>query len=586
MARHPRPFHLALAVAMASALMTASLVPATAEPNPAEPDPVELVRVSAAGEDRQALADLLSGTGYDLVGREGDDLIVLGDRTTVDELTAQGLSVVGREPAVSSAVPLAESATPLPARLAGQQYPTFYGGYRTVEGHYQFAEDLAEAYPELVRHLTYGESWERTRDAGAGYELPVLCVTADAGAGCVPEPDSEKPRFLLMAQIHAREVTTSEIAWRFVTSLVDGYGRDAEITSVLDSTEIWVVPNANPDGTALVERGIEDQGLGGTSPAWQRKNTNDSDSTVPCGTGGSWSNNHAGVDLNRNWDTRWAESGSSSNPCGQTYHGSGPNSEPETHQLADLFDRLFPAQRTEPDGSAPLDARGVLITLHTFGDYVLFPWGNAVDGPAPNDEGLRSLGFRMSHYNGYRTGRPPEVLYGVSGATDDYSYDRLGVASFTYELGSARTCTGFHPAYSCQDQLWGENADALLYAAKSARAPYSLALGPTVSDLSVVRANGPWASVFGTADDDAYGTNGVGRPTAQDVVAAEAYVGALPWEGGTPQPLRVVGSGSTVGLAGTFATTGLGADRQLIHVRAQDSEGNWGPFTAVWLDPA
>lgn len=56
----------------------------------------------------------------------------------------------------------------------------------------------------------------------------------------------------MMGQLHARELTTGDMAWRWIDHLVTNYGSDSEITNLLDTTEIWVVPMANPDGVDIV----------------------------------------------------------------------------------------------------------------------------------------------------------------------------------------------------------------------------------------------------------------------------------------------------------------------------------------------
>ena len=133
----------------------------------------------------------------------------------------------------------------------------------------------------------------------------MVCVTADADKGCKLRPDVDKARFLFVAQIHARELTTSEMTWRMLTLLTDGYGTNADLTALLDETEIWIVPQLNPDGIQQVERGFH----GADGDIWQRKNMHFEEE---CGTGPS---SHIGVDLNRNHDCDWGGAGSSDVPC-------------------------------------------------------------------------------------------------------------------------------------------------------------------------------------------------------------------------------------------------------------------------------
>lgn len=549
--------------------------PADPEPAPAA-DAVVTYQVRADGIDPVALAADLLAAGYDVTGRTGDVLFVLGTASTAADLGARpSLTVVGSEPVdpVVGELPApADQDDVLPRRLHGNTYDTFYGGYRTQDAYLEFEDDLAAAYPGLVQVVEYGES---STDANP---LRALCVTAKAAQNCALEPTTDKARLVLMSQIHAREVSTSEITWRLLTHLVDKRGRNADITALLNDTEIWVVPQTNPDGIEIVQDGIETQGLGFSSPAWQRKNANPG--TVDCGT--FWWSSQRGVDLNRNWDASWGGVGASPAPCDLTYRGTAAASEPETHELAGLFQTLFADQRgPDPDDPAPATTRGAMVTLHSYSDLVLFPYGSGAD--APNDSGLRSMAFRMSHFNGYDTGRPNEILYEVTGSTDDWAYQDLGIASFTYEVGpGSGTCSGFHPAYTCQDAFWDLNRPGILYAAAAAQQPYTQALGPTiVASKARLNARGK-VKISGTADDDAYGTNGVGRPAVQDVTEARLFVRKPPWKGGTAQPVTLVGSGSEVELKATLTAEPV---RRVVYLQAKDAAGNWGPVAAVWRHP-
>jgi hypothetical protein len=92
-----------------------------------------------------------------------------------------------------------------------------------------------------------------------------------------------------------------------------------------------------------------------------------------------------------------------------------------------------------------------------------------------NDAALRALGKQMGSITGYRYGQAGEILYNASGGTDDWIYDKLGVASFTIEVGdnSGRGCGGFTPSFSCQTSyFWPKLRPALVYAAQHANAPY------------------------------------------------------------------------------------------------------------------
>jgi hypothetical protein len=541
------------------------------------------IAVRAVDGNAGALATGLIARGYDVLeARTGTVLYVLGTTATAAELAREpGVTVVGKVPAApTGAVPAAPASQDsiLPKRLHGKKYPTFYGGYRTTKGYDKFESDLASAYPELVQKLQFGKTWSGNN------VLNVVCVTADAQAGCKLKPDVDKARFLVMAQIHAREVATSETAWRYLTRLIDGYGKDAQITSLLDSTEIWVVPQYNKDGIQLTEKGLEKDGTSSTSSAWQRKNVDD-DQAPAGGCPPPWANSQAGVDLNRNFNTHWDTAGVSHSACSEVFDGTKAASEPETKALSNLFKALFKDQRGKgDDAAAPANTTGAMVTIHTVAGLVLMPWGTSSTLHTPNDAQLRSMAFRQSYFNGYTTGQPPEVLYATSGTTDDWTYDALGIASYTWELdGVGSGCEGtFFPLYSCMDAYEANNLPGLFYDAAAARTPYKLAMGPTVTQVSA-KPSRPNITVKMTVDDGAYGASGVGRPAAQKIKAARIYVGTAPWDGGVAKAMKIKGSGSRVTAT---ATVKPGAKKMLAYVQGQDADGNWGPAMAVWIPAA
>ncbi len=158
--------------------------------------------------------------------RDGAVLHVLGSAADASRLA--GVLGGSESWARSRAVPVgpvpkapASQDNILPKLLQGKKYPTFYGGYRTVAGYDQFESDLQKKYPDLVKKVVYGKSFT------GKYTLNAVCVTEDAKSGCKLTPDVDKARFLLETRIHAREIATSEMAWRFLTELVDGDGTDA-----------------------------------------------------------------------------------------------------------------------------------------------------------------------------------------------------------------------------------------------------------------------------------------------------------------------------------------------------------------------
>jgi hypothetical protein len=407
-----------------------------------------------------AAAQRLFRTGFDVLeNRSGTDLFVLGDAATAKQLRAAGFA-----PAVAERLAPTAWKAPSTRLVAGAPAPqvapvdeTYYGGYHTVRAQYAHLDQVAAARSDLATVVDYGDSYLKGRNPATGYDLKAICLTHKASGDCALSPTAPKPRFVLMTQIHAREIVTGDLSWRFIDHLVNGYGSNSAVTSLLDSTEVWVVPIVNPDGVDRVQQG-------GNRPYLQRKNLDGTSCANP-----PTASNQPGVDLNRNTSSHWGASGTSSSLCAQTYLGTAPDSEPETKAIENLFRRLYPDQRASGDtAAAPATARGTMITMHSYAGLNLFPWGWSTQHSG-NDGSLRRIAAKMSGYNGYQYGQPGEVLYNAAGTSDDWSYGELGVASFTIELAS---CGSFTPAYSCTATDWSKNLPVLMYVAGIAKAPY------------------------------------------------------------------------------------------------------------------
>jgi len=132
-----------------------------------------------------------------------------------------------------------------------------------------------------------------------------------------------KPGMLAIFGQHADEHETTKMAMGFVKRLIEAYGTDAELTNLLDTSIVYIVPMANPDGSDY------DMGSDKIFTTW-RKNR------MPT------SENNYGVDLNRNWDYCWATPTTTdldrmiNDPENEYYHGKNPFSEVETKSISDF----------------------------------------------------------------------------------------------------------------------------------------------------------------------------------------------------------------------------------------------------------
>ncbi len=440
--------------------------------------------------------------------------------------------------------------------------------YRTVEETFASAQSLVNNHPDLAQWVDVGNSWEKTQNPLLGYDLMVLRLT-----NFNLDPTT-KPKLFITASIHAREYAPAELVTRFGEYLVTNYGVDPDITWLLDYHDIHLMLQANPDGRKKAETGL----------LW-RKNTNNNYCS---------NTNDRGADLNRNFVFQWGCcGGSSGQPCAETYRGPFAGSEPETQAIMNYMTAIFPDQRGPGLGDpAPADATGVYIDVHSYSQLVLWPWG-FTGTPAPNSTALRTLGRKMAYFNNYY---PEQAigLYPTDGTTDDHAYGQLGVAGYTYEVGT----NFFEACSSFEGSILPTNLQALLYAAKVARTPYLTPAGPDTLSPDIVGSDlvpaGTPAPLTATINDTRYNNQNGTEPT-QAIQAAEYYVDTPPWvTDPAPVAYPMVASDGNFNSAieaaqASIDTTGLTTGRHIVFARGRDVGGNWGPVSAVFLtvfDPA
>ncbi len=411
-------------------------------------------------------------------------------------------------------------------------FPACYRTYATAQGQLQ---DWADAYPDLVELIDAGASWQ-TDQGEANRRLWTLHITNQND----PEP---KPSLLLVALHHAREIVTPEVALNLAELLLTEYGEDAEITWLVDNREIWVVPFANPDGHARAVNGED----------W-RKNVNDSESNCP----GGRPPNSFGVDLNRNYDYKWATVGASGNPCNLTYHGAAGFSEPETEAIRDLVQ----AQKFD-----------LVISLHSYSDLILYPWGYT-SSPTPDASGLHAIASVLSSFNGYLPEQSSD-LYPTSGDTCDWAYGAEGVPCFTFEIGSYAD-GAFWPDCTTQEEQWLENRDALLHAIKLAADPYTMAYPPVARQMQL-RQRGRWLTVQAVLDRET---------TSPEPPAGEFFldqVGA-PLTGVRLQPADQVLNTAVETMTATVDVSGIEGRRAVYVVGLSDTDHHGAP-AAMYFTP-
>ncbi|NBB91593.1 MAG: hypothetical protein GVY32_00305 [Gammaproteobacteria bacterium] len=479
-----------------------------------------------------------------VTGEERRAIEALGFRTSIDDKRMRSLEY-------------ARSIDAEAWQRSGMRGIPGFDCYRTVDETKTDLSAMAAANPDLARWESIGQSWRSANGQPDGDDIYAL-VLANQNS-----PHDQAP-FVLMAAQHARELTTAETATRFAEWLFDNYDTDPTARWLLDHREIHIIAQQNPDGRREVEDG----------DIWWRKNSNLN--ACPSGT--------TGVDLNRNSDYFWGDY-SSGSACNETYRGTSAHSEPETQAIQDYLGEVFVDQWPAGGGPVPADAEGIFISLHSWGELILFAWegsGPGASNNAPNHEQMAWLGRKYGFHTGYEVGR--DILYSAGGTTPDFAYGEFGVAAYTWELG-----TDFHQSCSYfESTMVDDLLDSLIYAAKAARRPYQAPSGPEVMEASAIY-NGvsQTLEVGGLADDTRFDRGGVSEAPASDPIEDIAEIRVS-----FDLPPDLAASWFTIAPAST-ATVSAFEDvieptepvtlPRLLFFQAVDTAGNTGVPEAVWI---
>ncbi len=277
---------------------------------------------------------------------------------------------------------------------------------------------LRQRYPELFHLERIGTS--------TAYRLPIWGIRISDNAS----RREDEPRILFVGVHHAREPIGANICLELMDRLLSRYGRDKRITEWVDAMEIWFVPVLNPDGYKYIfEHDLRFP--------WWRKNLRDNDGD------GRFNPLYDGVDLNRNYDYNWIEGGDGK-PSSWFFRGSKPFSENETRAIQQLAIR---------------ENFVIGISYHSYGESILFPWGNYKRPPdldlivdIANEMASRIR--RQSGHGNYSI----LPLNGRVGQSSIWMYGHLKVIDYIVEVG-----TEYFPADEHVPFIIEENIDGAFY---------------------------------------------------------------------------------------------------------------------------
>jgi hypothetical protein len=283
-----------------------------------------------------------------------------------------------------------------------------YPSYQQYEGLLRL---FAEEHPDLCRLVDLGATSNLVRP----HRLWAVIVSDD------PDREEAEPEVLLTSSMHGDEASGFVLMLRLLDHLIEGYGADSEITRLVDETEIWINPLANPDGAYF-----------------------ESDDTVAGAirflTTSDGSN--SGVDANRNFSSFAA----GDHPDGNTWW-------PETLAMMAL---------------AEANTFVLSANFHDGAEVVNYPW-DTVARRHPDDLWFQDLArdwallAQADGPSGYMTGISNDGItngfdwYQVFGSRQDFMTYSHGGREVTIELSEVKSRTGDE-----LDDLWMWNHRALL----------------------------------------------------------------------------------------------------------------------------
>lgn len=336
-----------------------------------------------------------------------------------------------------------------------------------------FQYDHYYKYDELEKDLKYfAEKYPELCD------LEVICVTEEKRnvyAMTITNKKTgkalDKPAFHIDGNTHAGEVTGSMAAMHAIDVLLNGYGEDKVITTILDRMTIYVVPRISPDGAETYlttpysirsvnrvhnpqEGGVRNEDLDGDGVirmmriptpygAWKKDKENPSLMVRrdPSDADGEFYDIYPEgqfepfvgdenlkkkkedwtLDFNRNYPYGWFPENR------QAGAGKYPLSNPETKAMADWV-----IEHPNICG---------VSTNHTSGGVILYPPGTK-SASAANQKDIKQF-IEIANMGKEELGYEPLNIYDSfiadpqnydSGAFDDWCYQSQGIVAYTVEL--------------------------------------------------------------------------------------------------------------------------------------------------------
>ncbi len=127
-------------------------------------------------------------------------------------------------------------ASALPAQKSDITVPLRFDQYYSLDQIYEALRALNKAYPQLTTLETVGKSEE-------GRPLMAMTVNNPKTGAAL-----DKPAIYVDGNMHGNEIQGGDISLYLLDFLLGGYGKNPEVTQLLDKAVFYVVPVVNVDG--------------------------------------------------------------------------------------------------------------------------------------------------------------------------------------------------------------------------------------------------------------------------------------------------------------------------------------------------
>ena len=261
--------------------------------------------------------------------------------------------------------------------------------YYSIDEYNTFMQNIASQYPQICQLVSIGNS-------GQNRPLWYLKISDNVTV------NEAEPEIRMVSSIHGDEVVGYDLLIRLIQLLTSGYNQDPRLTSIVNSSELWINPMYNPDGYVLQQR-----------------------------------YNAAGYDLNRNFPMLTGEQHPDGNAWG--------------------------IENVAVMNYSPTRNFSQSINYHGGALVINYPWDYTYT-LAPDDAVIQQMALTYSTpnspmYNGeFDQGiTNGAAWYVITGSLQDWTYGNINCIDLTAEIGYNKW-----PPANQLDTFWSQNQESML----------------------------------------------------------------------------------------------------------------------------